>query len=87
MDEVFPGRPDGGDLQVGIAQFAAQPGCGRGNVEPRQVRRVAELDGIVVDPQIDPPVGCACKDDLVMTGPTQLGSKEPARPGIAQVTR
>ena len=79
-DEILPGRPDRSDLQIGVMQFAAQLGSGCGDVQPDQVRGIAELDRMVVDPKIDPPVGCAGKDDLVMAGPTQLGSEKSPGP-------
>ena len=80
------GRPGLRDLHAGIAQLLTQLLLDvAGDLAP-QVLGVADLDRVIVDPQVDGCRGDAVHDDAIPPGQLQLRAPEAARLRLAEAT-
>ncbi len=77
-DPVLAGEPDGGHLRVRLLQLLPDALRGLDGALAVQVGGVADLDLVVVDPQIDQLGRLAANDHLVVAGVFQLRRPEPA---------
>ena len=83
-DEVLAGGTDLGDADLLVAEFLADCGFhGAGDLSP-EVGSVAELDLVVLDPEVDGFGRAALDDDAVPAGLLELGSPVAAGLGLAE---
>src|SRR5207253_8503590 len=73
-DEVFTRRPDLSDADARVTQLGEDRVLDLAGDLASEVRGVAELDGSVVDPEIDRGGGDPVKDDRVPAGALELGA-------------
>ena len=77
-DPVLAGQADGGDRGVRLLELLADELRGLERAQTPEVRGVADLDLVVVDPEVDQLRGLAAHDHLVVAGVLQLRGPEAA---------
>ncbi|VTR65637.1 hypothetical protein DESC_370006 [Desulfosarcina cetonica] len=84
---VFTGQADGRHLNIGILEFLADQVLGLDGTLALQMRGIADLHLVVVDPDVDQLGRLAADDHLVVSGVFQFRGPESAHHRVGQQTR